>query len=635
MNLHSDGLSNEPKRSHLAALHTLLLKHADAIMSVPRPITRMPLDTVAHEHAGTGTGTGPGVGTGNGSTGTGSGNGLTAFTFGPLAFLENANGDANAHANVNANDNANANANANGDANAHAHAHAHAHANANANDNDNVNADANADDDPGSQEPAHAAPVAAGSAVQAANANAAAGAQAQCGISSFPYDTSTVRYKGLVAAASAISTEAACAAACCALGFKNCAMYEFYGARAAGQATSCWVGHATHTEGTPPAHYASRSRVPQPQPSPPPPPGPHPPPPPPSGATVLFNSRTYTLPPYSITIVNTDPASPSKGAVMYGTHNVSAAPVLTRTVRNATQAPLDWACWSELDDLVRMAGSPPSPSVVVNAPHPVEQLTLTSDRTEYLFYSAELPALHLAGPSGISSGTSSGGSSLHVALDGRISNAYTVFTDNVMLGTVNTHAHNYGAQKYSVTGNVSTSAKRLGILSMSLGMMSHVSAGHGQDYKGITGTVTANGIDITSPTSGWTHVIGLEGERRAAYTGNTSLGWAPCARSASGPLTWRKAHFTLDAQGANDFNATTVLLDASGLSRGHFYLNGVDLGKYWLIEGPSKQPTQRYYQLPTSLLKFSRQLNLLVVGDELGAQAPAEARVVFSTMVAA
>jgi hypothetical protein len=52
-----------------------------------------------------------------------------------------------------------------------------------------------------------------------------------------------------------------------------------------------------------------------------------------------------------------------------------------------------------------------------------------------------------------------------------------------------------------------------------------------------------------------------------------------------------------------DVATTTVLLDATGLSRGHFWLNGHDLGKFWTIKGPSGQLTQRYYHLPSALLK--------------------------------
>lgn len=121
VNLHSDGLPNEPKRSHLAALHYTLLAHADTIMGTARPIHQESLG----------------------------GEGLTAWVFGDggvagsgeLVFLENSNGK------------------------------------------------------PG---------MAAGHRTTAA---------ANC---SFPIDLSRTRYKGLTAAATAISSEVACAAACCA-----------------------------------------------------------------------------------------------------------------------------------------------------------------------------------------------------------------------------------------------------------------------------------------------------------------------------------------------------------------------------------------------------------------------------------
>ena len=132
------------------------------------------------------------------------------------------------------------------------------------------------------------------------------------------------------------------------------------------------------------------------------------------------------------------------------------------------------------------------------------------------------------------------------------------------------------------------------------------------------------------------------------------------------------------------------MLDVSGMSRGHFYLNGHDLGK---VCHPVKQPsrsasawlhararvqshcnstnpnpqhaaptdppgaralqlhgshvgfcapsvkkfwtvggTQRYYQLPRSLLRADPTVNLLVLADELGATDPSGVRVVLSTM---
>lgn len=53
---------------------------------------------------------------------------------------------------------------------------------------------------------------------------------------------------------------------------------------------------------------------------------------------------------------------------------------------------------------------------------------------------------------------------------------------------------------------------------------------------------------------------------------------------------------------------SAVLLDigpsASGtLNRGHFYLNGFDLGRYWSVAGAgTTSPGQRFYILPPDLL---------------------------------
>ena len=127
-------------------------------------------------------------------------------------------------------------------------------------------------------------------------------------------------------------------------------------------------------------------------------------------------------------------------------------------------------------------------------------------------------------------------------------------------------------------------------------------------------------------------MIGLHGEREGAGHGNVTLGWGICPAGATGPLTWRKASFSVHSDVIKN-ESLSVMLDASGMSRGHFYLNGVDLGKFWTIrDGRSGQLTQRYYQLPRSLLLPSPAMNLLVLADELGAKAPSQARIVFSTM---
>jgi len=78
----------------------------------------------------------------------------------------------------------------------------------------------------------------------------------------------------------------------------------------------------------------------------------------------------------------------------------------------------------------------------------------------------------------------------------------------------------------------------------------------------------------------------------------------------------------------------SVLLDATGLTRGQSRLNGNDLGKFWTIKGPSGKLTQRYFHLPSALLKpgGSAEKNALVLADEMGPSDVASVRVVFSEM---
>ena len=85
--------------------------------------------------------------------------------------------------------------------------------------------------------------------------------------------------------------------------------------------------------------------------------------------------------------------------------------------------------------------------------------------------------------------------------------------------------------------------------------------------------MTLGGADISSPAGGWTHTIGLAGETNGATSGSSSLPWGACpSAAADNALSWRKAEFSLARpEGEDDFS---VLLDASGMTRGHFYLNG-------------------------------------------------------------
>jgi hypothetical protein len=77
-----------------------------------------------------------------------------------------------------------------------------------------------------------------------------------------------------------------------------------------------------------------------------------------------------------------------------------------------------------------------------------------------------------------------------------------------------------------------------------------------------------------------------------------------------------------------------VLFDAQGLNRGHAFINGNDIGLYWLIPGiclaeprwcqqvqiNCNQPTQRYYHIPSDWLMPKN--NLFTIFDDSGAPSP-------------
>jgi len=98
------------------------------------------------------------------------------------------------------------------------------------------------------------------------------------------------------------------------------------------------------------------------------------------------------------------------------------------------------------------------------------------------------------------------------------------------------------------------------------------------------------------------------------------------AKSAMGrrrgaPVWWR-ASFTTHETDA------PLLLDASGLSKGQIYVNGWNVGRYFVATGDGKKvgPQQRYY-LPEPWLKPG-EANELLIFDEHGA-SPAKCRLVY------
>lgn len=198
--------------------------------------------------------------------------------------------------------------------------------------------------------------------------------------------------------------------------------------------------------------------------------------------------------------------------------------------------------------------------------------------------------------------------------------------------------------------------------------------------KGIFSTITINGVSIFYG-SDWTMISGLQGEDLQVYTayGGNQVTWSsvPAVSIANNnqeenctvsceALVWYRTFFTTPSSLTQKLITpapvlnrtrtvaatspasvptilpevtTTLMLDIGSIpgtiGRGHFYLNGVDLGRYWSIEGyETNTPGQEYYILPPDLLiPDVENGNLLVLVDVLSGSDITGVQLVISELV--
>ena len=132
---------------------------------------------------------------------------------------------------------------------------------------------------------------------------------------------------------------------------------------------------------------------------------------------------------------------------------------------------------------------------------------------------------------------------------------------------------------------------------------------------------------------------GSRGEALQVYTeagaAKHAVNFTPLAggEDSSPPMTWLRTTFdapgAVRAQPAGVELASVLNLDVVGLSRGTFWVNGQNLGRYWskscgaacphppCPSGVALVPCQRYYSIPFDYLKPTG--NVLTLLDEMGA----------------
>jgi hypothetical protein len=209
---------------------------------------------------------------------------------------------------------------------------------------------------------------------------------------------------------------------------------------------------------------------------------------------------------------------------------------------------------------------------------------------------------------------------LTLFVDTQKATAILAFVDDKFVGWADDHKHAEGNVTLNMTlGHLSRGPHKLSLLSESLGYFNLIGrwgASTKAKPKGLTGDVV-----MFSPNLGrnvslvdgrtWRSLAGLHGERlvhdKKYLAENLNLGRYPCS--------WTSIYFDTPRY---DPTIQGLLLDIS-TGRGHFWLNGRDLGRYWNItRGGTDELSQRYYFLPNDYLYKSGRLNELVFFDAFG-----------------
>jgi len=321
------------------------------------------------------------------------------------------------------------------------------------------------------------------------------------------------------------------------------------------------------------------------------------------GVTVKYYNLQFAM--QSLSVIALDKSN----SILFDSSKVDSVGLRTRrayTQHGISMEP--FVAWSE-DVRTAIKGT------MNSSEYPLEQLWITRDTTDYLFYQTEVGVPVVSGS--------------YVVVDSRKANSLLVFIDGQFQGATDNYDH--AAGNISMAVGITSPTKppfNLTILSVSLGLDNGVYPGF-LEKKGIVGSVFIDEIDITT-SARWFHQPKLTGELLHLYadSGCKNVTWnSDISNYNNVPLTWYKTSFFVKEYSTG----YSLLLNLQGFGRGHYYVNGVDLGRYWLITVIG-QFVQEYYFIPPDVVKYDDR-NLLVIGEELGAPDPSNAKLVLSTMV--
>ena len=308
-------------------------------------------------------------------------------------------------------------------------------------------------------------------------------------------------------------------------------------------------------------------------------------------ATLTFRGVEYYLPAHSISIL------PDCKTVVYNTQTV-VAQHNARTFHKSKNANKDIKWEMSKEEVPTVDDSP------IKYKEPLELLGLTKDTTDYLWYTTRFDVTNddLPRKKDI----------LPVIQVSNLGHAMHAFVNGEYIGT----GHGTNIDKsfnFRKPINLKPGTNDISLLGMTVGLpdsgayLEHRMAGvHAVSIQGLNGGT----VDLSE--NGWSHKVGMNGEKVRAYTqgGSHRVQWTS-AKGKGPALTWYKTYFDSPEGDA------PVVLDLSTMGKGMAWVNGQSIGRYWVSYlSPLGKPSQSEYHVPRPYLKPTD--NLLVLFEEEG-----------------
>ena len=318
----------------------------------------------------------------------------------------------------------------------------------------------------------------------------------------------------------------------------------------------------------------------------------------PQGHFVQYDNHitVYFLPPKSITVVDTN------GTTFFNSSDVPQDKYERCYVTTNALANASWCSFVDTWEDVEPA---------VPADHPLEQLSVTQDESDYLFYSTTLSMAKAANVT-IKMHVYPAGAFMFFgtlqSMQELVNDDHSKFNDTTMLEGV---------------FELPSGTVNLTILSVSFGIPNSGGTGY-IAHKGIIGDLSFSPELVK--VGRWVHRGGLYGEALKIYDpySSSNVSWTDKAPTAQ-PLTWYKTKFKTPPA----MKGMSLYLDMQSMSRGHIYINAFSLGRYWLKKY-NNEFVQRYYYVPQDILEVDT--NVIVVVDETGEGNPNKINLVYSNI---